>query len=247
MFCENCGHEISEGSGFCENCGAKVGISLKKVEDTIDSVSNKVDEEVNKAIDSVNSSFNPNTNQYGNRFLKTDRSLLIYILLDLITCGIYKFFFIQSISNDVNEACKNDSERTPGFGMFLLMWLVSVILNLILSSRGIIKTTDFIYAMQSGSFAYISNYYSTIIGLMVIGFITNIYPLYWRFKLGNKLQRNGQEYGIMINENGSTVLIWDIIGILCCCIGSLYALYILIKNTNTICTAYNNKYVLKNN
>lgn len=244
MFCKYCGKEIADGAEYCPNCGGSTNSSFEKMGQAIDSVSNKVDEEVNRAIDSVGNAFNPNGNQYGNRLLKTDRSLLVYILLNIITCGIYSFFFIHSLAKDVNEACKNDSEKTPGVGMFILMWAIGVVLLNVFGLFNVVQVSAVANNFQNGDYGRIISMYSTsVVPMLIVSVVTGIYPLYWRFKLGNKLQRNGQQYGIMINENGSTVLIWDIVGIVCCCIGSLYALYILIKNTNTICTAYNSKYI----
>ena len=34
--------------------------------------------------------------------LKTDRSLVSYILLSIITCGIYSYYFIYKMAYDVN-------------------------------------------------------------------------------------------------------------------------------------------------
>ena len=248
MYCQHCGNEINEGMDFCPNCGASVKNSFEKMGQAIDSVSNKVDEEFNRAIDSVGNTFNTNENQNqsGHRFLRTDRSLLIFILLNIVTCGIYNFFFIHSLAKDVNEACKNDSENTPGVGMFIVVWLIGIVLGNILGIFSLLRVSTITEMVRYGEYGRLITTYSTsIVPFTLVNIITGIYPLYWRYKLGNKLQRNGQQYGIMINENGSTVLIWDILGIVCCCLGSLYALYILIKNANAICSAYNNRYVLK--
>lgn len=40
-------------------------------------------------------------------------------------------------------------------------------------------------------------------------------------------------------ENGTTVLLWDLFGIFLCGIGPFIAMNIIIKNTNSICMAYN--------
>ena len=46
------------------------------------------------------------------RKIKTDRSLLMYILLTIVTCGIYSYWFIYTIAQDLNEICKEDGEKT---------------------------------------------------------------------------------------------------------------------------------------
>ncbi len=250
MYCANCGAKLPEGANHCPNCGAKVGSGFDKMEKFVNDVTETVDSETNRVIDSVGSAFNTNanSNQEGIRLLKTDRSLLVFILLNIITCGIYTFFFIHSLAKDVNEACVNDSEKTPGVGMFIFMTLIGIGVGVILGIFTGINVRSIVYEAQAG------NYYSIVrrtsgsaIPTIIVSIITGIYPLYWRYKLGDKLQRNGNQYGLMIPENGSTIIIWDIIGIVCCCLCSWYAMYIIIKNTNTICMAYNNKYVLNHN
>lgn len=66
-----------------------------------------------------------------------------------------------------------------------------------------------------------------------------IYAWFWYYNLGNRLASNGPRYGLMIQENGTTVLLWLIFGSFLCGIGSFVAMHILIKNSNMICNAYN--------
>lgn len=66
-----------------------------------------------------------------------------------------------------------------------------------------------------------------------------IYAWVWYYKLGNRLASNGPRYGVTITENGTTVLMWQIFGVLMCGIGPFIAMNILIKNSNKICNAYN--------
>ncbi len=66
-----------------------------------------------------------------------------------------------------------------------------------------------------------------------------IYQYYWYYKLGNRLATNAPRYGLNFQENGSTVLLWFIVGAVACGIGPFIAWHILIKNTNKICDAYN--------
>lgn len=59
------------------------------------------------------------------RRIKTDRSLIMYILLTIVTCGIYGYWFIYSIAQDVNEMCKNDGEKTGGLLAFILLSFIT--------------------------------------------------------------------------------------------------------------------------
>ena len=125
--------------------------------------------------------------------LKTDRSLLAYILLTLVTCGFYSWYFIYALARDVNVACGGDGKTTAGLAKFILL------------------------------------------GLVTCGF----YQIYWMYSLGNRLAANAPRYGQSFQENGTTVLLWYLVGALLCGIGPLVAMHIIIKNTNTLCVAYN--------
>lgn len=75
---------------------------------------------------------------------------------------------------------------------------------------------------------------------IILSIITcGIYAWFWYYNLGNRLAANGPRYGLSIQENGTTVLLWQIFGAFICGIGPFVAMHILIKNSNKICNAYN--------
>ena len=125
--------------------------------------------------------------------VKTDRSLIMYILLSIITCGIYSWYFIYSLARDVNIMCRADGQKTGGLLAFILLSIITC------------------------------------------GF----YALYWEYSLGNRLASNAPRYGLNFQENGSTVLLWYLVGLLLCGIGPYIAMHILIKNSNALGIAYN--------
>lgn len=52
--------------------------------------------------------------------LKTDRGLLKFLLLSLITCGIYSIVFFSSLSNDINViVSRYDGRKTMYFALLL--------------------------------------------------------------------------------------------------------------------------------
>ncbi|MBQ7362844.1 MAG: DUF4234 domain-containing protein [Clostridia bacterium] len=57
--------------------------------------------------------------------VKTNRGLLKYILLTLVTCGIYELFFINGIANDMNTMCKDDGLKTKGILGFIVLTCVT--------------------------------------------------------------------------------------------------------------------------
>ncbi|MBO6307704.1 MAG: DUF4234 domain-containing protein [Oribacterium sp.] len=135
----------------------------------------------------------PNGGYNGGLRLKEDRSLLMYIVLTIVTCGIYSFFFIYKLAEDVNTACNGDGEETAGLVKYMLLSIITC----------------------------------------------GIYSLIWLYKLGNRLSANSYRYGLSIQENGTTILMWYVLGSFLCGIGPLVAWHILIKNINAICSAYN--------
>ena len=125
--------------------------------------------------------------------LKADRSLIAYILLNLITCGIYGWYFLYALARDVNVVCAGDGKSTPG-----------------------------------------------LLKLLLLSFITcGIYSFFWYYSLGNRLAANAPRYGLNFQENGTTVLLWLVLGSMLCGIGPFIAMHIIIRNTNDLCGAYN--------
>ncbi len=209
MFCTNCGKIVPDGAKFCTFCGTPAapapGGDKKSFEETFDHISEAAGnaaEEAKEALNSAGKSIDSAFSEVAGDLrgdaprggpLRTDRSLVAYVLLSLITCGIYGFYFIYTIARDVNVACSDDDEETSGLGMYILL-----------------------------------------------SFITcGLYSIWWEYKLGNRLQNNGPAYGLTIPENGTTIILWRIFGALICGVGSFIGSYILIKNVNLICDAYN--------
>lgn len=117
----------------------------------------------------------------------------MYILLGVVTCGIYVYIFIHQLAKDVNIACAGDGKETPGLLKFIIF---------------------------------------TTLTCGIYGFI-------WWYSVANRLAENAHRYGMNFQENGTTFLMWQLFGSLLCGIGPFIAMNIIIKNTNSICMAYN--------
>ena len=170
-FCSNCGTQIEDGVKYCPNCGSPVDNSEIK-----------------------GFAYEQQYNQpYNVTPLKTDRSLIIMLLLSVVTCGIYWYIFVYQLAKDVNTACEGDGEETPGLLILILLSIITC----------------------------------------------GIYSFIWYYKLGNRLANNASRYGFSVTENGTTVLLWMLIGQLMCGIGPIIAWNIIINNTNLVCTGYN--------
>lgn len=216
MFCKNCGRQVPDDTMFCPGCGEDLSAESRIVRG-VNNVFDATDRELGGSVNDVQQSFGGIQQSYGGiqqsygggqqsygggqqRMpysggikLKDDRSLLVCILLALVTCGIYGYYFVYKIAADVNVACEGDGEKTSGLLAFILLSMVTC----------------------------------------------GIYAWIWYYKLGNRLASNAGRYGLVFQENGTTILLWYVFGVMLCGIGPFIAMNIIIKNTNKIFNAYN--------
>lgn len=189
--CWKCGKEVADGQMFCGACGANMsGPDMQGPQNSYSTPPG-----YGGGYGGPNGGGYggpPYGGGYGGR-LQTDRSLIMYILLTIVTCGIYSYYFIYKMAQDVNTACEGDGDNTSGLLTFILLSYVTC----------------------------------------------GIYAIYWEYALGNRLAANAYRYGFSFQENGTTVLMWYLVGLLLCGLGPFIAMHILIKNTNAICMAYN--------
>lgn len=57
-------------------------------------------------------------------YVKDDRSFITYLVLDLITCGIYGIYFWYMYVEDINTVFYGDGEDSPNY---ILVFLLSII------------------------------------------------------------------------------------------------------------------------
>lgn len=196
MFCKNCGQQIPDQDGYCPNCGTHNTVNdarsfSQQAKNAANDAFESTNQGLNNAFDDVKQTFQGTRPSGGP--LRTDRSLAVYIILSIITLGLYSYYFIYRIAQDMNEACKGDGETTGGLATFIILSFVTC------------------------------------------GF----YSLYWEYKLGNRLANNAPRYGLSFQENGTTVLLWYLVGMFVCGIGPFVAMYIIIKNCNLLFGGYN--------
>ena len=67
----------------------------------------------------------PQPNNFGGGMLSTDRSIVAYILLGLVTCGIYDLYMLHCIIQDVNITCAGDGKKTAGILEYILFGILT--------------------------------------------------------------------------------------------------------------------------
>lgn len=191
MYCPSCGAKVDEGTRVCPACGCFVdqGPTPPQASPVMPEDAPASSGEIREVPAASYSGPQVSAN--------ASRSLLTWIVLTFLTCGIYSWYFVYTLANDMNRICQGDNEETPGLLVFILLSIVTC------------------------------------------GF----YSYWWYYKIGNRMQANAPRYGLMFQENGTTILLWMIVGLLLCGLGPFVAMYIIIKNSNALAAAYNARLV----
>lgn len=121
-YCQNCGTQLSDDSAFCHNCGTPSANPVP----------------VNNAPAYNAPVYNAPVYNAPAIQLATNRGLVKYILLSIITLGIYGIVVMSKISSDINIiASKYDGRKTMNYCLvlFIFSWLTFGIVPLVWSSR----------------------------------------------------------------------------------------------------------------
>lgn len=78
---------------------------------------------------------------------------------------------------------------------------------------------------------------STVVLLTIV--TCGFYGWYWYYEQGNRMKALCDQNNIPCEENGTTYLLWVLVGSLICGVGSWVAMYLFIKNFNILAAAYN--------
>lgn len=191
MYCAHCGAQIPDTASFCPRCGSPTAAGART---QTEATGARMD--AGAAMPQQPGPQQPvapvPASTYGMP-VSTDRSLFVWAALSIVTCGIYQWYFIYKLAQDLNRMCEGDGDETPGLLAFILLSLVTC----------------------------------------------GLYSYWWEYKIGNRLQRNAPRFGLTFQENGTTILLWHIVGVVLCCLGPFIAMNIVIKNTNALAMAYN--------
>lgn len=114
MYCVKCGNEIQKDWIKCPYCGNETKESVK--EETIDA--GNIDIEDNTIPEKYNLG-----KTKGKKILH--RGYLKYILLSMVTFGIYGIYTIYGQVKDINTICEGDGKESPNFIVVILLTAVT--------------------------------------------------------------------------------------------------------------------------
>lgn len=57
--------------------------------------------------------------------VNSNRSIITYILFNIITCGLYSLYFYYKLAEDVNIICNGDGQETAGLLKLILLSFVT--------------------------------------------------------------------------------------------------------------------------
>lgn len=127
MLCNKCGKELPEDAVICDECGEKINNAPADVAETlskeVEGTFQEFENEAQKIQTNLTGQEAPNVQEA--YMLQTNRSLIAFILLSIITCGIYRWYFIYKMSKDINVACQGDGKKTSGLFVFLLLSFIT--------------------------------------------------------------------------------------------------------------------------
>ena len=133
MFCPKCGHQLPTGTKFCSSCGASIDNRMGSSpaptlrERRVQFPSNAII--ASGSLQPSATEWRPATTpELGGpaRRIMTNRGLLKYILFTILTLGIYGYYFVYKMAQDMNTMCADDDQKTGGLIAFILLNIVTL-------------------------------------------------------------------------------------------------------------------------
>lgn len=136
MYCKKCGNKLRDGAHFCEKCGSPITASASRPRQRSWSASNVIAPYGSPAAITAVSARRgsaaewrqASTPELGGpaRRIMTNRGLLKYILFTILTLGIYGYYFVYMMAQDMNTMCADDDQKTGGLIAFILLNIVTL-------------------------------------------------------------------------------------------------------------------------
>ena len=114
MFCRNCGKELKDDWSMCPYCNTKILESQN-----MENMSNL---NVDGREDFNNTG---NINRQGNITL-SEFSFMKYILLSIVTLGIYGIYTQYKFTKAINVICEGDQRESPNYFLVILLIFIGL-------------------------------------------------------------------------------------------------------------------------
>ncbi len=145
MFCSNCGAKIADGAKYCQNCGTPV--PQQKMPDAEGKSEAKEDTNYyytqpnNQSTSEGSSNYyytqpNFNQNPYSQNPFDSGfnqpmvgnyrpgikkKELVIYLLASIFICGLFQYYWLVCIVNDLNKASRREADTSGGTVLLLTL------------------------------------------------------------------------------------------------------------------------------
>jgi hypothetical protein len=169
--------------------------------------------------------------------MKEDRSIILFIILDVLwaVVNLAIGMFVPSIVK--YSIIAFDLDYAGNIIVIVLgINLIYVIVYMIILFRFYKSWIEDINVICDGD-----GQHTEEVGMFILLSIVTlgIYSFFWQYNVQNRLKSNASRYNVMVSDSGSTVLLWNLLGILLWGIGPLIALHIMLTSTNQLVYAYN--------
>ncbi len=125
MFCRHCGAQISDTAKFCPSCGGSVTPKVQPAPESQPAPSAQQQGAYQQPASQQEVVQRVAVASQPKPYIDSERSTLTWLLLTIITCGIYDYYFTYLMARDVNTMCVGDGEETPGLLVFILLSIVT--------------------------------------------------------------------------------------------------------------------------
>lgn len=119
------------------------------------------------------------------------RSFIAFLLLSIITCGIYGIIYWYQFNEDVNTLCEGDGRTTSNF---IVVILLSIITCGIYMWVWYYKEADRLYCVAPKYGTTVSEDGTKVILFMLLGLIIAIGPFIGMYILTNNINKLAVEY-----------------------------------------------------
>lgn len=144
MYCGKCGTSVPEGAAFCATCGNPIGGAAPQQpanpvpQPPVNPAPQQPVNNANYQVPNVDASQSAYAQAQGMGTpvvgqapvamppaIDTGRSLVLLIVLSIVTCGIYEYYFIYKLAQDVNRMCAADGDKIGGLAAYILLSFVT--------------------------------------------------------------------------------------------------------------------------